>query len=189
MHTISENPDRSCGDSLFSLALYARCESALMWLLVTSGDVGTPAFDLHRGNAWAAAERAGYIYADEPQPALLQDNCEVHDAWHYGVCLREQERREEKLALERDRRVALTAAKDWAALGYPHPDAILADLRSGKSLRIAGHGFYPDGECVFIENEYGVPDAFGDLRTLTVADVEIFLADVANGEEWGLVPY
>lgn len=139
---------------------------------MTSGDVGTPAFDLHRGNAWEAAERAGYLYADEPQSALLRDNCEVHDAWHYGVGLRVQERREEQLAL-----------------GYPHPDAILAGLKSGKSLRIAGRDFYPDGECVFIENEYGVPDAFGDLRTLTAADIEVFLADVANGEEWRLVPY
>jgi hypothetical protein len=185
MHITPKNPDGTCDDSLFSLALHARRESALMWLLVTSGDVGTPAFDFHRGNAWAADERAGYLYADEPQPALLQDNCEVHDAWRYGVGLREQERREEQLSLERERRVALAAAKDWVALGYAHPVAILTDLRSGKSLRVARHYLYPDGQCVFIENEYGVPDALGDLRTLTVADIEIFLADLAVGGNGG----
>jgi hypothetical protein len=189
MRKVSENPDRNGDDSLFSLALYARCESALMWLLVTSGDVGTPAFDLHRGNAWAAAERAGYLYAGEPQPELLKDNCEVHDAWEYGVGLREQERREEQIELKRERRAALAAAKDWGALGYPQPEAILADLKRGEHLCVAGHDLYPDGECVFFENAYNVPGVFGDLRDLSVADVEEFLTDMAKGEEWGLVPY
>ncbi|MBB4517151.1 hypothetical protein [Paraburkholderia fungorum] len=181
--------DPAGNDDLFSLALYARCESALMWLLVTSDDVGTEAFDRHRSNAFDAASRAGYLYPDEPQPALLQDNCEVHDAWHYGVGLREQERHEEQKTLERERRIALAAAKDWDALGYRRPEAILADLQSGEHVCVAGHELYPDGECVFFENPYNVPGIFGDLRELTVADVEHFLTDMAKGEEWGLVPH
>jgi hypothetical protein len=189
MRTIPANPAQNGDDSLFSLALYARCESALMWLLVTSGDVGTEAFDLHRGNAFDAACRAGYLYADEPQPVLLQDNCELHDAWHYGVSLCEQERRREQMAVERERRVALAAAKDWGGLGYPRPEAIVAGLQCGKHLCVAGHELYPVGECVFFENAYNVPGVFGDLREITVVDVEDFLTDMAKGEEWGLVPY
>lgn len=189
MRTIPANPDRTGDDSLFSLALYARCESALMWLLVTSDDVGTEAFDRHRSNAFDAASRAGYLYADEPQPALLRDNCEVHDAWQYGVDMRQRERQEEQRLIEQERRAALAAVKDWDALGYPRPEAILSDLKSGKHVFVAGHELCPDGECVFFENEYNVPGLFGDLRDLTVADVEQFLTDMAKGEEWGLVPY
>ncbi|CAB3753940.1 hypothetical protein [Paraburkholderia humisilvae] len=187
MPTPSENP--AGNDSLFSLALYARCESALMWLLVTAGEVGSPAFNLHRRNAFDAAMRAGYLYADESQPLLLQDNCEVIDAWEYGVALRQREQQDAQRLNGQERRAALAAAKDWDALGYPHPEAILAGLRAGRHLCVAGHELYPDGECVFFENPYNVPGAFGDLRDLTVAHVEEFLTDMARGVEWGLVPH
>lgn len=185
------NPERNDNDSLFSLALYARCESALMWLLVTSDDVGTEAFNLHRCNAFDAACRAGYLYADEPQPALLQDNCEVHDAWHYGVGLRKQERREQQMDLERKRRAALAAAKDWDALGYPRPEAILADLKCGKRLCVAGHDIYPDKNCVRFANPFGNHGFFflGDPRDITIADIEPFLTDMAHGEKWHAALY
>jgi hypothetical protein len=83
-------------ESLFRLALDARVESALMWLLVTAREVGTDAFDTHRGNAWKMAERAGYLYSDDPIPKLLQDYQELEEAWEYGVARRMQERRYEK---------------------------------------------------------------------------------------------
>jgi hypothetical protein len=67
--------------------------------------------------------------------------------------------------------------------------AILTDLKCGKHLCVNGHEIYPDGKCVFFENTYNVTGVFGDLRDLTIADVEEFLTDMVKGEEWGLVPY
>lgn len=85
----------SANESLFRLALDARVESARMWLFVTAREVGTEAFDAHRGNAWEFAERAGYLYADERMPNLLQDYEELQAAWEYGVARRELERRKQ----------------------------------------------------------------------------------------------
>lgn len=73
--------------------------------------------------------------------------------------------------------------------GYPRPEAILSNLKCGDHVRVAGHALYPDGERVFFENAYNVPGVFGNLRDLTVTDVECFLSDMAEGEVWGPVPY
>lgn len=98
-------------ESLFSLALNARVASALMWLLVTAGDVGTEVFDKHRSSAWAFAERAGYLFSSEPMPHLLQDDTELQEAWAHGGARREKQQKELGATLERLRRELLIAIK------------------------------------------------------------------------------
>ncbi len=63
MQGTAVNPERNNtaggeAEGLFSLALEARCEFAMMWLYASSGDTGTQAFDRHReaANGWRALD-------------------------------------------------------------------------------------------------------------------------------------
>jgi hypothetical protein len=113
--------DDAAAESLFSLALNARVESALMWLLVTSGDVGTEAFDRHRSDAWAFAERAGYLFSCEPMPHLLQDDTELQEAWTHGSERREADRKTTAAELDRVRHGLLRAISDSTSRGSQAP--------------------------------------------------------------------
>lgn len=88
-----ENPERKGHESLFSLALEARCEYALMRLRIVADEIGSDAFNLHCAEAYRLAARAGYLYAGEPIPNLLCDGDELEDAWNDGVKKREEERK------------------------------------------------------------------------------------------------
>lgn len=194
MQGTSVNPERNDAaggeaESLFSLALNARCESALMWLYVTSGDVGTPAFDRHRGKAYEFAYRAGYHYADEPIPHLLRDDDELRQAWDHGIHDQQIERREAQAAVDRERIKQLIAAKDWPALNLPFPEQILETLRAGKPVHVEGHGLYSEEDYICCVNPYGIEMVMSAISDLTLADIEGFLADMAIGEEWGAVPH
>lgn len=194
MQDTSVNPERNDVDggeveSLFSLALDARCESALMWLYVTSGDVGTPAFDRHRRRAYDLARRAGYHYADEPIPHLLRDDDELTQAWEHGIHDQQVERREALAAVEREGIKKLIAAKDWPALKLPFPEQILETLRDRKPVHVEGHCLYSEEDYIYCVNPYGIELLVSHVQDLTPDDIEHFLADMALGEEWGPVPY
>lgn len=184
MQTLPENPDRN--DSLFSLALDACVEAVLMRLLVTAGDLHTEAFDRHRRRAWEFADRAGYLYADEPMPHLLDGDSETVEGWAQGVERRRKERHEAEEYARRQARETLIRAKDWAAFGLPAPELLLVDLQGGESRIICGHRLFPDGNCVRFADPFGNHGFFflGDPRDMTVADIEPFLTDMAHGEEW-----
>lgn len=53
-----ENPERKEGESLFSLALEARCECALMRLRIVADEIGSDAFNQHHAEAYRLAARA-----------------------------------------------------------------------------------------------------------------------------------
>ncbi|KND57177.1 hypothetical protein BSCH_02100 [Candidatus Paraburkholderia schumanniana] len=159
-------------ESLFSLALNARCESAMMWLYVTAGDAVTPAFDRHRGEAYDCACRAGYRYAHEPIPHLLRDD-ELRQAWAHGVINR-----------QRDRIRNLIAANDWPALALPFPEQILETLRAGKPVHVDGHGLYSEEDSICCASPSGIERIMCAARDLSLADIEGFLADMALDVEW-----
>lgn len=130
MRGTAVNPERNNAaggeaEGLFSLALDARCEFAMMWLYVRSGDTGTQAFDRHREAAYGCARRAGYHYAHEPIPHLLRDDDELRLAWAHGV-----------VNSHRDHIRKLIAANDWPALDLPFPEKILETLRAGKPVHV-----------------------------------------------------
>ncbi|CAB3753976.1 hypothetical protein [Paraburkholderia humisilvae] len=188
------NPDRKFPDDvvpatapaedLFSLALGARVESALMWLLFMRGDLPTEAFDGHRRKAFELACRAGYLYADEPIPHLLRDDVELREAWAHGVARRDDERRngmDDAMAVDRE---PLIIARDWYALGLPFPEQILSNLRCGEICHVCGHNLYPEGGTVFFDNPRGQLGVFGGLHDLTLADLEVFLTHMARRQTW-----
>ncbi|TAM95239.1 MAG: hypothetical protein EPN45_23165 [Rhizobiaceae bacterium] len=165
-------------ESLFSLALNARCEFATMWLYVTSGDAGAPAFARHRGMAYDCACRAGYHYAHEPIPHLLRDDDELRLAWTHGVINR-----------RRDHIRKLIAANDWPALDLPFPEKILETLRAGKPVHVDGHGLYSEEDSICCVSPYGIERVVCAARDLSLADIEGFLADMALDVEWDAVPH
>ncbi|MBN3776196.1 hypothetical protein G3O06_01280 [Burkholderia sp. Ac-20345] len=143
MPTSPDNP--VCNDSLFSLALNACVEAVLMRLLVTAGDLHTEAFDRHRRRVWELADRAGYLYADEPMPHLLDGDSETVDGWAQGVERRRKERQEADECVRRQAREVLIRAKNWAAFGLPAPEQLLVDLQRGESRLICGIGCFRTG--------------------------------------------
>ncbi|MFP3637807.1 hypothetical protein [Paraburkholderia sp. SIMBA_054] len=178
-------------EDLFSLSLNARVESALMWLRVTGGEVGSEAFDRHRAKAWAFAARAGYLHPEASLPNLLRDDTELEEAWAFGVGVRQSERRATVEELERVRKglesERLIALRDWCALGLPTPEALFESLRCGERVSVAGHGVWLEDGVVWYENPYGQDGALGsDLKPGDLVD---FLGDMARGEEYGPVPY
>lgn len=178
MQVTAVDPERNVvaggkAESLFSLALNARCESAMMWLYETAGDAGTPAFDRHRGEAYDCACRAGYHYAHEPIPHLLSDDDELRQAWAQGVINR-----------QRDRIRNLIATNDWPALALPFPEQILETLRAGKPFHVDGHGLYSEADSICSVSPYGIERVMCAVRDLSLADIEGFLADMALDVEW-----
>lgn len=184
-----ENPERKEGESLFSLALEARCEYALMRLRIVADEIGSDAFNQHHAEAYRLAARAGYLHADELIPNLLRDSDELADAWNDGVKKREEERR---AAGEQSHRLdieKLIAEKDWYALGLPFPEQILWSLKRGERVRIRWHFLIPDANSVTYDNPYGQAAYFGALDELSVADLDALLADIARGQPWRRVQY
>jgi hypothetical protein len=185
----AKNPERNDDESLFSLALNARCEYALMLLRVVADEVDTEAFDLHYAAALRLARRAGYLYDTEPIPNLLRDHDELEEAWNEGVKLRQDERRG---AGEPDRAVnleKLIAEKDWYALGLPFPEQILWSLRRGERVRIRWHFLLPDGNDATYDNRYGQSAYFGAIDVMTADELEALLADVARDQPWRRVQH
>lgn len=176
-------------ESLFSLALEARCEMALLSIQIIAGDTDGRACNRHYDRACQFARRAGYLYAGEPLPHLLRDDDDLEQAWKDGVWDRQNGRRtaaelSRKLDIER-----LIAKKDWPALGLPFPEKILADLKGGKTVEVNGHKLIPYGMDVGIDNPYGlVAGYFGALDELEVPAIESFLTDMARDRTLGPVP-
>ena len=175
---------------IFSLSLDARVAVARMWLYVTSGDVGTEAFNLFRHEAWVNAGRVGYHFADEPIPALLLGDCELEDAWAAGRSERVRERDEAAQEIARAERLAeierLVKARDWATLKMPTPEELHATLARGESTRVDGHFVIFDDDVIWITNPYGHDSTLGS--DLTVEVLEEFLTNLARGYEYGPVP-
>ena len=175
---------------IFSLALDARVAVARMWLYVTSGDVGSDAFNEFRHAAWVNAGRVGYHFPDEPIPALLQGDCELEDGWAYGRAERHRERDEAALELSRAARAVeveeLIAARNWRALKMPTPQELHATLASGESTHVGGHFVIFDGDVIWLTNPYGHDDTLGSELTIEVLDE--FLIALARGHEYGAVP-
>lgn len=184
-----ENPERKEDESLFSLALEARCEYALMRLRIVADEIGSDAFNQHHAEAYRLAARAGYLHADEPIPNLLRDSDELADAWNDGVKKREEERRAAGEQIHRIDIEKLIAEKDWYALGLPFPEQILWSLKRGERVRIRWHFLIPDANSVTYDNPYGQAAYFGALDELSVADLDALLADIARGQPWRRVQY
>ncbi|MBU9439096.1 hypothetical protein KTE91_28865 [Burkholderia multivorans] len=184
-----ENPERKGDESLFSLALNARCEYALMRLRIVADEIGSPAFNQHQAEAYWLAARAGYLYAGEPIPILLRDGDELEDAWNDGVKKREEERRSAGEQIHRLDIEKLIEEKDWYALGLPFPEQILWSLKRGGRVRIRWHFLTPDVNSVTYGNPYGEATFFGTLDELSVADLDVLLADIARGQPWRRVRY
>ncbi|WP_175145504.1 hypothetical protein [Paraburkholderia phenoliruptrix] len=183
------NPERKENESLFSLALNARCEYALMRLRVVADEIGSVAFDRHRAAAYEFAARAGYLYAAEPIPNLLRDSDELEDAWNDGVRHRESERRAAGEQIHRPDIEKLIAEKDWYALGLPFPEQILWNLKRGDRVRIRWHFLLPDIDSVTYDNQYGQSAYFGSLAELSTGELDALLADIARGQSWRRVQY
>lgn len=184
-----QNPERKEDDCLFSLALDARCEYALMRLRIVADEIGSDAFDQHHAEAYRLAARAGYLYADEPIPNLLRDSDELEDAWNDGVRKRDEERRAAGDQVHRPDIEKLIAEKDWYALGLPFPEQILWSLRRGDRVRIRWHFLLPDIDSVTYDNQFGQSAYFGSLDELSVATLDALLGDIARGEPWRRVQY
>ncbi|MGU4702506.1 hypothetical protein K6L09_38235 [Burkholderia cepacia] len=184
-----ENPERKGYESLFSLALEARCEYALMQLRIVADEIGSDAFNQHYAEAYRLASRAGYLYAGEPIPNLLRDDDELQDAWNDGVKKREDEYRAAGEQIHRPAIEKLIDEKDWDALGLPFPEQILWSLRRGDRVRIRWHFLLPDSNSVTYDNPYGQATFFGALDEVSVEDLDLLLADVARGQPWRRVRY
>lgn len=184
-----ENPERKGHESLFSLALEARCEYALMLLRIVADEIGSDAFNLHCAEAYRLAARAGYLYAGEPIPNLLCDGDELEDAWNDGVKKREEERRAAGEQIRRPDIEKLIDEKDWYALGLLFPEQILWSLKRGDRVPIRWHFLTPDVNCVTYGNPYGDAALFGTLDDLSVEDLDVLLADIARGQPWRRVRY
>lgn len=181
MQGTAVNPERNNAaggeaEGLFSLALDARCEFAMMWLYVSSGDTGTQAFDRHREAAYDCARRAGYHYAHEPIPHLLRDDDELRLAWAHGVTDH-----------RRDHIRKLIAANDWPSLDLPFPEQILETLRAGKPVHVDGYGLYSEEDSICSVSPYGIERVMCAVRDLSLAGIEGFLADMALDVEWDAV--
>ncbi|WP_155836268.1 hypothetical protein [Burkholderia sp. AU4i] len=150
-----QNPERKGYDSLFSLALDARCEYALMRLRIVADEIGSDAFNQHYAEGYRLAARAGYQYAGEPIPNLLRDADELEEAWNDGVKKREEERRAAGEQIRRLDIEKLIEEKDWYALGLPFPEQILWSLRRGDRVRIRWHFLLPDANSVTYDNRTG----------------------------------
>lgn len=184
-----QNPERKENESLFSLALNARCEYALMRLRFVADEIGSNAFDRHHAAAYEFAARAGYLYAAEPIPNLLRDSDELEDAWNDGVKKREAERCAAGEQIHRPDIEKLIAEKDWYALGLPFPEQILWSLERGDRVRLRWHYLLPDIDSVTYDNQYGQSAYFGSLHELSVGELEALLADIARGQSWRRVQY
>ncbi|MBN3776172.1 hypothetical protein G3O06_01155 [Burkholderia sp. Ac-20345] len=184
-----ENPERKGDESLFSLALNARCEYALMLLRVVAGEIGSDAFNQHHAEAYRLAARAGYLYASEPIPNLLRDGDELEDAWNDGVKKREEERRAAGEQIRHLDIEKLIEEKDWYALGLPYPEQILWSLKRGDLVRIRWHFLIPDVNSVTYDYQYGEAAFFGALDDLLVEKLDVLLADIARGQPWRHVQY
>jgi hypothetical protein len=184
-----ENPERNEDESLFSLALKARCEYALMRLRIVADEIGSDAFNHHHAEAYRLSARAGYLHAGEPIPNLLRDGDELEDAWNDGVKKREEERRTAGEQIRRPDIEKLIDEKDWYALGLPFPEQILWSLKRGDRVRIRWHFLLPDVGSVTYDNQFGQAAYFGSLDDLSVGDLEALLADIARGQPWRRVEY
>ncbi|HDR9758741.1 hypothetical protein KDX16_32135 [Burkholderia vietnamiensis] len=184
-----ENPERKGDESLFSLALNARCEYALMRLRVVAGEIGSPAFKHHLAEANRLAARAGYLYAREPIPTLLRDAEELEDAWNDGVKKCEEERRAAGEQIRRPDIEKLIDEKDWYALGLPFPEQILWSLKRGDRVLIRWHFLTPNVNSVTYGNPYRDAALFGTLDDLSVEDLDVLLSDIARGRPWRRVRY
>ena len=81
----------------------------------------------------------------------------------------------------------LLAAKDeWFGLGLPQPSELLAALERGEAQEVCGHRLSPDEHGVWITNAYGID--CGLWQTFSLANVRVFLTNLALGQEYGLVP-
>jgi len=68
----------------------------------------------------------------------------------------------------------------------PTADELHAILREGKACRVNGHSLTPDEHGVWITNPYG--NDCGLWQEFSLERVEVFLADMAQDKEYGLVP-
>ncbi len=175
--------------TLFALALNARVEYALMWIASIVED--EKCWSTRRRNAGELAWKAGYIFGDQPIPTFFKGEEELEEAWRAGAIEREDEEHEAEKDIERQKREALIEekieARDWEALGLPHPHDLLTALQNGESHNVGGHALTPDEDGVWITNPYGHDCAL--WQAVTIEDVEQFLTDMARGEEYGPVPH
>lgn len=107
--------------------------------------------------------------ADVPCPILFNDEPMLVSAWDRGI-----------------QRAADRRYRWYTRDNLPDVATLYGLLARGQRCQVSGHSLSPDEHGVWITNPYG--NDCGLWQNLTPERIEVFLADMVAGKEYGPIP-